>query len=88
MQELGQKMMSVLDKYAKDNGYAVILDVSNPQTPVLWASNGVDITNDIVGLYDKANVGGAAAPAARPAAPAGAPAARPATAPPAAPKKK
>lgn len=55
MQELGQKMMSVLDKYAKDNGYGVILDVSNPQTPVLWASNTVDVTTEIVALYDKAN---------------------------------
>jgi outer membrane protein len=97
MQELGQKMMTVLDKYAKDNGYAVVIDVSNPQTPVLWASNGVDITNDIVNLYDKANPGtaGSSAPAAAPAPSASkpaattpaAPAARPA-APAAAPKKK
>lgn len=53
LNELGQKMMVVIDKYAKDNGYAVILDVSNPQTPVLYASNTVDITKDIIDLYDK-----------------------------------
>ena len=97
MQDLGQKLMAVLDKYAKDNGFAVILDVSNPQTPVLWASNTVDITNEIVTLYDKANADGAdatsAAPAPKPAGtPAAAqPAARPLAAPPAAapaPKKK
>jgi outer membrane protein len=71
MQELGQKLMGILDKYAKDNGFSVVLDVSNPQTPVLWASNTIDITNDIVSLYDKANPPGAAsAPAARPVAPA------------------
>jgi outer membrane protein len=89
MQDLGQKLMAVLDKYAKDNGFAVILDVSNPQTPVLWASNAVDITNEIVQLYDKNNPASmtatpsasraaapAAAPAAaRPAAPVSAPAA-------------
>jgi outer membrane protein len=86
MQELGQKMMAVLDKYAKENSFGVILDVSNPQTPVLWASNGVDITNDIVGLYDKANAGGAAAAPAKPAA--AAPAApKPAAMPPAVKKK-
>lgn len=61
LNELGQKMMVVIDKYAKDNGYSVILDVSNPQTPVLYASNSVDITKDIIDLYDKN------APAAPPA---------------------
>ena len=36
---LGEKMLKVLDTYAKTNGYSVILDVSNPQsTPVLFAS--------------------------------------------------
>lgn len=68
LEELGQKMMVVIDKYAKDNGYSLILDVSNPQTPVLYASNAIDITKDIVELYDK-NVlpTTTSAPGARPA---------------------
>ena len=53
MGELGGRIMSVIDKYAKDNGYNLILDVSNPQTPVLYASNTIDITKDIIDLYDK-----------------------------------
>ena len=53
LDELGQKMMQVIDKYAQQNSYAVIIDVSNPQTPVLYASNTVDITKDIIDLYDK-----------------------------------
>ncbi|MEO7650077.1 MAG: OmpH family outer membrane protein [Bryobacteraceae bacterium] len=73
MQELGQRMMAVIDKYAKDNGYSLILDVSSQQTPVLYAANGIDITNDIVGMYDKNAPGGAAPP----------PAPKPAAAPPA-----
>ena len=81
MQELGGKMMAVMEKYAVQNGYAVVLDVSNPQTPVLWAASAVDITNDIVKLYDQAYPGTAGAPAVpaakppavRPAAPALAP---------------
>jgi outer membrane protein len=72
LQQLGQKMMAVIDKYAKDNGYALILDVSSPQTPVLYASNTIDITKDIIDLYDKGS--GAAAPAPGPPA-----AAKPAT---------
>jgi len=92
MQDLGQRLMAVLDKYAKDNSFGVILDVSNPQTPVLWASNTVDITNDIVGLYDKANPGagtgaGAAAAPAKPAAAPPAAAPKPLIVPPAAKKK-
>jgi outer membrane protein len=82
MQELGGKMMAVLEKFATQNGYAVVLDVSNPQTPIIWAASAVDITNDIVKLYDQANPGTAATPAV--------PAARPPAAvkTPAAPAKK
>jgi outer membrane protein len=63
LNELGGKMLTVLDKYAKDNGYSVILDVSQQNTPVLFAANGIDVTQDVIGLYDK-NAPTAAAPAA------------------------
>ncbi len=74
---LGKKMLEILDKYAKDNGFTVVLDVSNPQSPVLWASQTTNITKDLVDAYNAAS-GVAAQP--RPAAPSGTPA-RPATAP-------
>lgn len=82
--ELGGKVMVVLDKYAKDNGYAVIFDVSNQQTSqVLFAANGIDITQEVVSLYDKnAPAAGAPTPAATK------PAAAPPTKPPAAAPKK
>jgi len=79
LQDLGGRMMAVIDKYAKDNGFTLILDVSSPQTPVLFASNTIDITKDIIELYDK-NAGGAAV---KPAAPTGAAAQLPAPKPPA-----
>ena len=64
---IGQKMMGVIDKYAKEKGYAIILDISSPQSPVLYAINTVDITSDIVTLYDKsAGDMPAPAPAAAP----------------------
>ncbi len=53
LQDLGQRMMAVIGKYSRDNGYTLVLDVSNPQTPVLFAANGIDITQDIVKLYDE-----------------------------------
>ncbi len=71
MQELGQRMMAVIDKYAKDNGFSLILDVSSPQTPVLYAANSIDITQDIIALYDKNS--GAAAVSAAPGAAAAVP---------------
>ncbi|MDP8981468.1 MAG: OmpH family outer membrane protein [Acidobacteriota bacterium] len=86
LQQLGQKMMAVIDKYAKDNGYTLILDVSSPQTPVLYASNTIDVTKDIIDLYDKNSTPASpsAPAAARPATPA---APRPAATPPPKPKQ-
>lgn len=62
---IGQKFMQTLDKYAKDGGFAVILDVSNPQSGVLWANlASVDVTEQVVNLYNAAS-GVAAPPAAK-----------------------
>ena len=35
LQELGGRLMAVIDKYARDNGYSLILDVSTQPNPVL-----------------------------------------------------
>jgi len=65
---IGSKMVGVLEKYANANGFAVVLDVSNPQTsPVLWATQGTVITKELVDAYDKENPAGATAPATKPA---------------------
>ncbi|HUA17899.1 MAG TPA: OmpH family outer membrane protein [Bryobacteraceae bacterium] len=53
LQQLGQKMLAVIERYARDNGYSMVVDVSSPQTPVLYASPTIDITKDIIALYDK-----------------------------------
>jgi outer membrane protein len=65
LNRLGGKMLTVLDKYALDHGYTVILDVSNQQaTPVLWASQTTNITKELIDAY---NAQGPAAPAPKPA---------------------
>ncbi|HTX15463.1 MAG TPA: OmpH family outer membrane protein [Candidatus Baltobacteraceae bacterium] len=51
---IGRKMVDVLDKYAKDGGFAVVLDSSSQQTPIIYEANQVDITQDIIRLYDNA----------------------------------
>jgi outer membrane protein len=51
---IGRKMLDVLDRYARENGYAVVIDISTQDRPVVYASSQVDITPDIVRLYDQA----------------------------------
>jgi outer membrane protein len=74
---IGQKLVEVLDKYAKDNAYTLILDVSGQASPVLWAAASVDVTKAVVEAYNAQS--GVAAPvkpagAAKPATPAASPA--------------
>jgi outer membrane protein len=65
LNRLGKKMLDVLEKYAHDNGYAVVMDVSNPQTPVLYANPGTNITKPLIEAYNTAS--GVAAPSPKPA---------------------
>src|SRR5882724_690756 len=73
---IGNKMLDIIDKYARQNGIAMVLDVSNQQTSqVLWAHEAINITPDIVTAYNTASgveapppsAPGAAKPAAKPA---------------------
>jgi len=51
---IGRKMMDVLDRYARENGYATVFDTSAQTSPIIYASNQVDVTQDIIKLYDQA----------------------------------
>ena len=67
LRTLGNKVYATLDKYAKANNFSVIVDVSNPNTPVLWASQSTNITKAIVDAYNVASgVPAPATPAAIP----------------------
>jgi outer membrane protein len=73
---IGRKMLDVLDRYARENGYTAVFDTSAQGSPVVYGSSQIDITNEIVRLYDQAypiKAGGAApsssAPPAQPKAP-------------------
>jgi outer membrane protein len=71
MQDLATKMIDVIAKYATQNGYAMVVDVSNQQSPLIWADQAYVITDAIVKLYDQAHPGtppAAAAPAVKPPA--------------------
>jgi outer membrane protein len=80
LERIGRKMVDVLDRFARENGFSVVLDTSGQNSPILYASNQVDVTQDIIRLYDQqypVKTGGTAAPAAKPAATTPKPAAQP-----------
>jgi outer membrane protein len=64
MNELGARLMEVLGKYANQNGISLVMDTSNQQSPVIWADPSIDVTSDIVKLYDLAHPVAATAAAA------------------------
>ena len=73
-QELAGKMNALIQQYAIQNGYAVVLNYGDQQSPVLWAAAATWITEDMVKLYDQVHPVKEDAPAK--------PATKPATVPP------
>jgi outer membrane protein len=62
MSRLGKKMLDVLDKFARSHGFTMVMDVSSPQTPVLWVHPSTEITKELVAAYDAATPDAAASP--------------------------
>jgi outer membrane protein len=87
-QRILQKMAPVIVKHAQDNGYAMIVDTSNPwpQSPILWYGDTGDITRAVVDAYNVQSgvpaptpQGASTKPASTPKAPATKPATPPAS---------
>jgi outer membrane protein len=53
VQKLGQRLVAVITKYAKDNNYTLVLEAGDANSQVLFAAPGTDITDAVVSLYDK-----------------------------------
>jgi len=69
-ERIGRKMVDVLDRYSRENGFVVVLDTSGQNSPILFASTQIDVTQDIIRLYDQAYpVKAGATTPAKPAAP-------------------
>ncbi|OLE86206.1 MAG: hypothetical protein AUG07_02945 [Acidobacteria bacterium 13_1_20CM_2_60_10] len=69
---IGRKMMDVLDRYCRENAYIAVFNSSPENSPLLYSSPTIDVTQDIIRLYDQAypvKSAGATAPAAKPATP-------------------
>jgi len=88
LDDLSAKMQSVIDRFAQENGCGVFMDITNPNSGIMWVATSVDVTRQVVDAFDKAQpgpaTGGSAAPARSPAGvkpPATTPAKPPATTP-------
>ena len=66
---IGRKMMDVLDRYAREQSLVAVFDSSAQNSPILFASTNIDITQEIIKLYDQAYpVKNASAAPSKPAA--------------------
>jgi len=80
---LASKVYDVMQSYAEQQGFTLILDISQQQSPVLFSANGTNITKQVIDAYNLKS--GVPAPPPQPAAEAPKPAApRPAAPKPAA----
>jgi hypothetical protein len=50
-------MMKVISKYAQDHQFQLVFDVAGQPANIYFASNTIDITRDIIALYDQENPG-------------------------------
>jgi Skp family chaperone for outer membrane proteins len=64
---LASKVYDVMQAYAQLKGYNLVLDISEQQSPVLWANNGTNITKDVIDAYNAKS--GVPAPPAQSAVP-------------------
>lgn len=69
--KVAAKVSVTLKKYVGDNGYTLLLDVSNQQSNVMWAVPNTDVTQAVVTAYNTSS--GVAAPV--PSAPSATPSA-------------
>jgi outer membrane protein len=49
---LASKVYDVMVSYAKQQGYTIVLDISQQQNPVLFAGQSTDITKSVVNAYN------------------------------------
>ncbi|MGO9125507.1 MAG: OmpH family outer membrane protein [Terriglobales bacterium] len=63
---LASKVYDVLEAYAQQQGYTIVLDVAQQQTPVLYATESTNITKAVIDAYNLKS--GVPAPPAPPAA--------------------
>lgn len=54
LNDLGGRMLATIRRFANSGGYSLIVDVSAPQSPVLYVSEPLDVTADVIKMFDAA----------------------------------
>jgi outer membrane protein len=71
---LASKVFEVVESYAKESGFTLVLDASQQQSPILWAAENTNITQQVIAAYNtKSGVPAPPAQSSTPAAPKPAP---------------
>ena len=52
MQAVAQKVAQVMTDYAQKNGFTIVLDAGQQQTPILWASESTNISEAVLQAYN------------------------------------
>jgi outer membrane protein len=52
-QKVAEKVYQVAQAYAKQSGFTLLLDASAQQSPILWATDGTDISQAVVEAYNQ-----------------------------------
>jgi Skp family chaperone for outer membrane proteins len=76
---IGRKMMDLVETYAKENNLDAVLNASNDSIGILYKAPSMDVTQEIVKLYDQKYPvkTSASAPASKPTTPATPPVKKP-----------
>lgn len=62
--KVAQKVSVTAKKYASDNGFTMLMDVSSQASNIMWIGPNIDVTKAVVEAYNASSPVAAAAPAA------------------------
>ena len=57
LDDLSAKMQAVIDRFAQENACAVMLDITNANSGIMWVATAAEVTRQIVDAYDKTQPG-------------------------------
>jgi outer membrane protein len=55
LNDLGTRMLNIIRKFATSAGYGLVIDTSASQNPVLFASEALDVSGEVVRMFDESS---------------------------------
>lgn len=53
MDDIRRKVLNLVVRYSRENGYTIIFDSSVQDPLIVYKSTNLDLTDEIIRLYDK-----------------------------------